>query len=206
MYIPAHFAMSEPAACHDLMRAHAFATLVTTDDTGLPFATHLPLLLDAGEGPQGTLYGHVARPNEQWRHLEAGRPALAIFNGPHAYVSPRWYAAQPNVPTWNYVAVHASGHARLITEPDAMTALMDRISRTYEGEQWTVAGLPPAYMAGMQRGIVGFAIAIERLEGKAKLSQNRNAADRAGAMAGLRAQGDAASQAIADLMAVSKHP
>ena len=206
MYIPAAFAMNDTNACHAMMRAHGFATLVTTDDTGAPFATHLPLVVEPGEGPLGTLYGHVARPNEQWRHLQVGRLGLAVFHGPHAYVSPRWYAGQPNVPTWNYTAVHATGRARLIEEPAALTALLDRLSKVYEDGKWTVAGLPPAYLAGMQRGIVGFAIAIERLEGKAKLSQNRNKADRDGAIAGLRATGDTESLATADLIDAATHP
>src|SRR5262245_22604814 len=106
MYIPKHFQTDDIAQMHELMRHHNFATLVTQQD-GAPFASHLPFLLDATRGPHGTLLAHLARANPQWQHLAAGQVALAIFHGPHAYVSPSWYAAKLSVPTWNYAVVHA---------------------------------------------------------------------------------------------------
>ena len=109
MYIPKQFQIADTAWCHALMRAQSFAAMITADDAGVPFATHLPILVDPARGALGTLRGHVARANPHWRYLSAGRPTLVIFAGAHAYVSPSWYATHPSVPTWNYVAVHSSG-------------------------------------------------------------------------------------------------
>jgi transcriptional regulator len=204
MYVPKAFDASDRARCHALMRAESFAILVTTDEAGLPFATHLPVLLDGDRGPLGTLLAHVARPNPQWRHFGPGRRALVVFHGPHAYVSPSWYATHPSVPTWNYVAVHAYGVPCLIEEAAAVKALLGRLVRTYEAgrpEPWRVESLPADYVDRMIQGIVAFEIPIDRLEGKAKLSQNRSPEDQARVAAGLRADGDGLSRAVADLMA-----
>jgi transcriptional regulator len=204
VYLPRAFDASDPASCHALIRQESFGLLVTTDDDGVPFATHLPFLLHADAGPLGTLAAHVARPNPQWRHLQAGGPALAVFSGSHAYVSPAWYSAHPSVPTWNYLAVHAYGRARLVEEPAAVKALLAELVGTYEGgraEPWRMESLPADYLDRMIGGIVAFEIPVERLEGKAKLSQNRDATDRAGTIAGLRAAGDLWAAAVADLMA-----
>lgn len=204
MYIPGHFDASEPAWCHRCIREASFALLVGADGAGVPFATHLPLRLDPDRGPLGTLEGHVARANPQWRHFASGRPVLAVFQGPHAYVSPSWYATRPGVPTWNYVAVHAYGVPALIEDSARVRALLARLTETYErgrSEPWRVDALPEAYVAGMIRSIVAFEIPIDRLEGKAKLGQNRSLADRRGAIDGLRAAGDPGSRAVADLMA-----
>lgn len=184
MYVPKAFAEDDPDRLAALIEAHDFATLFTDGPDG-PFATHLPLLLDRARGPRGTLIGHVARANPHWKSFD-GRRGLAVFAGPHAYVSPRWYASQPAVPTWNYIAVHATGRVRAVEDPAALRATMDALARRYEGEgPWTIAGLPEKFTDGMMRGIVGLEFAIEALEGKAKLSQNRSAADRAGVIAAL---------------------
>ncbi len=204
MYTPRHFDASDPAWCHALIRAESFATLVVVDDTGAPFATHLPFLADETRGPLGTLMGHVARANPQWRAFAAGRPALAMFQGPHAYVSPAWYEAHPSVPTWNYVAVHAYGVPAVVEEPAQVKAFLARLTQTFEAgrpDPWTFASLADDYVDAMIRGIVAFEIPIDRLEGKAKLSQNRGAADQAGARAGLVATGDPLALAVANLMA-----
>ena len=204
MYLPKHFDASDAARCHALIRAESFPTLITVDEAGAPFATHLPMLLDAERGQLGTLLAHVARPNPQWRHFATGRPALVVFQGPHAYVSPSWYATHPSVPTWNYVAVHAYGVPRLLEEPAAVKALLARLVHTYEAgrpQPWVFESLSPDYVDRMIQGIVAFDIPIERLEGKTKLSQNRSAADRVGVVAGLRAEGDGLGRAVADLMA-----
>jgi transcriptional regulator len=116
MYIPRHFDVTDPAWNHALIRAHSFAVMITADDVGTPFATHLPFLLDDTRGPKGTLRGHVARGNPHWRYLASGRPTLVVFARAHAYVSPSWYASGPAVPTWNYVAVHASGIGVLVED------------------------------------------------------------------------------------------
>jgi transcriptional regulator len=204
VYIPKHFQSSDPAWCHALMRAQSFAVMITADDAGVPFATHLPILVDAARGPLGTLRGHVARANPHWRYLAAGRPTLVVFAGAHAYVSPAWYATHPSVPTWNYVAVHATGTGALIEDPAQVKTLLADLVRAYEGSgaaAWSFEGLPEDYLAGMQRGIVAFEIPIGRLEGKAKLSQNRDAADQARTREALAAADDPLARAVAALMA-----
>jgi transcriptional regulator len=204
MYVPTHFDPADVAWCHALMARESFALLVTTGADGLPFATHLPLLLDADRGPHGTIVGHLAQANPHARLLAEGRPTLAVFQGPHAYVSPGWYATHPSVPTWNYVAVHASGRPRLLEEPARVTALLARMVATYEAgraEPWRFDSLAEDYVTAMTRAIVAFELPIERLEGKAKLSQNRPAEDQAGAIGGLEASADPLARATAALMA-----
>ncbi len=204
MYIPKHFEITDPAWCHALMRAQSFAAMITADDAGVPFATHLPMLVDEARGRLGTLRGHVARANPHWRYLAAGRPTLVIFAGAHAYVSPSWYATHPSVPTWNYVAVHATGTGALVEDPAQVTSLLADLVRTYESAGptvWSMEGLAADYLAGMQRGIVAFEIPIERLEGKAKLSQNRDAVDQTRTREALAASDDPLARAVAALMA-----
>ncbi len=204
MYVPKAFAGADTAWCHDLMRRESFALLVTVDEDGAPFASHLPVLLDAARGSLGTLEAHVARANPQWRHFADGKPVLCTFAGPHAYVSPAWYGVHPSVPTWNYVAVHAYGVPAVIDEPARVRALLGRLVQTYEGgraEPWRMDSLAGEYLDGMLRGIVAFEIPIDRLEGKAKLSQNRPEGDQAGVVDGLRAGSDPLALAVADLMA-----
>jgi transcriptional regulator len=204
VYVPKHFEVSDPAWCHALVRAQSFALMVTADDAGAPFATHLPLLLDDTRGPLGTLRGHVARANPHWRYLAVGRSTLVVFSGAHAYVSPAWYATHPSVPTWNYVAVHATGTARLVEDPVQVRTLLADLVRVYEDGRpgpWSFESLTPDYVEGMQRGIVAFEIPIERLEGKAKLSQNRSAVDQARTREALAASDDPVARAVAALMA-----
>jgi len=204
MYIPKQFQITDPAWCHALMRARSFAAMITADDAGVPFATHLPILVDPARGSFGTLRAHVARANPHWRYLAAGRPTLVIFSGAHAYVSPSWYATHPSVPTWNYVAVHATGTGALVEDPEQVKALLADLVRTHERpgpSAWSFEGLAADYLAGMQRGIVAFEIPIERLEGKAKLSQNRDAVDQARTREALAAMDDPLAQAVAALMA-----
>ena len=203
MYIPRHFEVTDTAWCHALMRAQSFAAMITADDAGAPFATHLPILVDPARGPLGTLRGHVARANPHWRYLAAGRTTLAIFSGAHAYVSPSWYATHPSVPTWNYVAVHATGTGALVEDPEQVKTLLADLVRTYESggpSAWSFESLPADYLAGMQRGIVAFEIPVERLEGKAKLSQNRDAVDQARTREALGAADDPLTRAVAALM------
>ncbi len=204
MYVPKHFEVTDTAWCHALMRAQSFALMITADDTGAPFATHLPILVDERRGPLGTLRGHVARANPHWRHLAAGRPTLVVFSGAHAYVSPSWYATHPAVPTWNYVAVHASGTGALVEDVEQVRTLLADLVHVYESpgpEAWSFEALPADYVAGMQRGIVAFEIPIARLEGKAKLSQNRDAVDRGRTREALAASDDPVARAVAALMA-----
>jgi transcriptional regulator len=203
VYVPKHFEVTDTAWCHALIRAQSFALMITADDTGAPFATHLPILVDERRGPLGTLRGPVARANPHWRHLAAGRPTLVVFSGAHAYVSPSWYATHPAVPTWNYVAVHASGTGALVEDAEQVRALLADLVHVYESpgpEAWSFEALPADYVAGMQRGIVAFEIPIARLEGKAKLSQNRDAVDRGRTREALAASDDPVARAVAALM------
>jgi transcriptional regulator len=204
MYVPKQFQITDTAWCHALMRAQSFAVMVTADDAGAPFATHLPILVDPARGALGTLRGHVARANPHWRYVAAGRPTLVIFSGAHAYVSPSWYATHPSVPTWNYVAVHATGTGVLVEDPEQVKTLLADLVRTYESARpaaWSFESLAADYLAGMQRGIVAFEIPVERLEGKAKLSQNRDAVDQARTREALAASDDPLARAVAALMA-----
>jgi len=197
MYVPDHFAERELAVLHGWLRQFPFALLVTA--AGGDFAaSHLPFWLDAERGPQGTLYGHVARANPHWRCLDGATRALAVFSGPHAYVSPRWYE-RPSVPTWNYVAVHAEGVPRRIEEAGEVRRLLERLTEVYEGEGG-FAALPQDVVERLSRGIVAFELPIERLTGKAKLSQNKTAGDRAGVIRGLEGQGDPHALEIAALL------
>lgn len=204
MYIPAPFREDDLPTLHALMRRHSFATLVTVHE-GRPFATHLPFLLDAGRGPLGTLRAHLARANPQWQGLEDGGEVLVIFQGPHAYVSPSWYETQPNVPTWNYVAVHAYGPTRLLNDEELAETLRQTVSEyeTPQPQPWTIDALPDEYVRKMSRAIVGFEIALTRLEGKAKMSQNKPVGDRRGVIAALQAAGDPDSLAVAAWMGQS---
>ena len=201
MYNPKQFQMSELAPMHALIRQHNFGILVTQHD-GAPFATHLPFMLDAERGPYGTLLAHVARPNPQWHDLAEGREALAIFQGPHAYISPSWYTVAPSVPTWNYAIVHAYGRPRIVSDPTELHTMLARLVDMHEAgfvEPWRM-DLPADYMERMMRGVVGFELQITRLEGKEKLSQNRSAEDRAGVVAALRPSADPLVAAVAGMM------
>lgn len=194
MYLPAAFREERLDVLHAAMRAAGLATLVTLTDEGL-IASHVPLLLDAEPAPYGTLVGHIARPNPQ-AHSVAAVQALAIFQGPDAYVTPNWYATKREggkvVPTWNYVAIHAYGPIRFFDDPARLLAVVTRLTERHESsraEPWAVADAPADYVSGMLRGIIGFEIPIARLDGKWKMSQNRPPPDRAGVIAGLTAEG-----------------
>lgn len=179
MYVPSGFAVQDPECLARFIAQNSFATLISQDESGLPFASHVPLLFEPQPGP-GFLLGHLARANAQWGHFEGQRPVLAIFHGPHAYISPRWYATGPAVPTWNYAAVHAYGTPKLIAEDSRLEALVRRLIRFYEPQEPPPADLPTDFLARQLKGIVGFEIRLTRLEGKFKLGQNRPAADVAG--------------------------
>jgi transcriptional regulator len=202
MYIPSSFAEQRPDVLHAFMREHSFATLVTTGPEGL-VATHLPLLLDTSAAGPGVLLGHLAKQNTQWQALATGAEAMAIFQGPHAYVSPRWYESTRAVPTWNYTAVHAYGRPRLITDLAEVRKLLDATVAVYEGTgpgAWQSATLPADYLDGMTRGVVAFAIDLTRLEGKFKLNQNRPAADQAGVIRALSDAPTETERAVANAM------
>lgn len=199
MYIPASFRMSDLAELHAFVREFSFATLVTVGGDGMT-ATHLPLLLDPNEGPNGTLLGHTARANPQWR--DARGEAMAVFAGPHAYISPTWYEAPGTVPTWNYVAVHAYGTMQLVEDRDGLHDILTRTVSVYERampEPWSYDVDDPE-IDGMLGAIVGFRMEISRLEGKAKLNQNHPEERRRKVIRALEARGDAGSREVARRM------
>lgn len=205
MYTPPAFRVEELTAIHEAMRAARTATLVTSTAEGM-IGTPLPLFLDRAEGSMGTLYGHVAKANPQWK-LECTGEAMAIFNGPEAYVSPSWYETKQQthkvVPTWNYLAVHAYGKVEFFDDPDRLLDVVTRLTSLHEKDRpdpWAVSDAPPEYIASQLKGIVGLRMPITRLDGKSKMSQNKNAADRAGVKAGLTASQLPQDRAVADLI------
>jgi transcriptional regulator len=201
MYIPKSFREDDLETLHSLMRQYSFATLVTQHD-GVPFASHLPFVLQADQGPYGTLLGHMARANPQWQDFASGQEVLVIFQGPHAYISPSWYTVHPSVPTWNYAAVHAYGMPQVMTDHATLHDLLRTLVETYEApaaRPWAF-DLPADYLRSMMQGIVGFTMRISRLEGKYKLSQNRPAQDLPRVITALETQGDALSTGVAALM------
>lgn len=184
------------------MTTDAFATVVSTAN-GLPMASHLPVeLREARSGL--SIFGHMARGNSLWKSFKGDSDVLVIFLGPHAYVSPTWYAA-PAVPTWNYMAVHAYGRPRLIEEKDELLELLERLVRKHEtnnasSKSFSLDELPAEKVKGMMVGVVGFEIVVTRIETAAKLSQNRSAADFDGVVGGLRGLKDDNSLRVADAM------
>jgi len=206
VYLPEHFTERRVDVLHRLIEAHPLGTLVTLAADG-PDANHLPFEISPDPAPFGTLRGHVARANPVWRTGASGAPALVVFHGPGGYVSPALYPSKREdarvVPTWNYVVVHAHGRLRAIEDPAWLRAFVERLTRRHEAsrqEPWQVSDAPEEFVEKMLRGIVGLELPIERLVGKSKLSQNRSPADRRGTEAGLRREGGAAGEALADWM------
>ena len=193
MYVPPLHKEDRIDVLHDAIRRTGLATLVTLTQDGL-IASHVPMLLDADPAPYGTLVGHLARPNPQARG--AIGEALAIFQGPEAYITPSWYetkrATGKVVPTWNYVTIHAYGTVEFFDDPERLRDVVTRLTERQEmprAEPWAVTDAPADFIDVMLKGIVGFALPISRLEGKWKMSQNRPAEDRAGVIAGLQSDG-----------------
>lgn len=199
MYVPTAFSEPDPATLHDFIRRHGFATLLTHGEGGM-VASHLPLLLDADAGAQGVLLGNMARANPQWRSVVG--EALAVFHGPHAYISPSWYESRGTVPTWNYAVVHAYGDIHLVEDRDGLLEILRRSVAAYEGprpEPWPFDKSEP-HVEGLLKAIVGFRIEITRIEGKWKLSQNHPEERRRKIIRALEARPDDDSRAIAGLM------
>ncbi len=195
MYIPEHFTMDD-AAVQELLVEHGTGDLVTATSQGI-LATLLPFVYDPAAGPHGALLGHLARNNDQWRHPPVGE-AMVILRGPDAYITPSWYASKQEhgrvVPTWNYVTAHVYGDLVVHDDVEWLGDLVRRLTEKHEaGRQpsWAVTDAPPRFVAGQLRAIVGVELRITRIEAKAKLSQNRPAADIDGVVAGTRADGQA---------------
>jgi transcriptional regulator len=208
MYLPDHFRVEDVPQMHALMRARPFATLVSAGSTGL-CANHLPTVLK-DDGPYGVVECHLARPNPHWRDLAEGKEALMIFCGPESYITPNWYPSKAQhgkaVPTWNFSVVHAYGLPEMMSDKDWLLRHVTELTaqqESSEAQPWAPSDAPSSYIDVMLRGIVGFRFAITRLEGKWKMSQNREMKDQAGIVKGLSARGNGDDLEIAEI--VSRH-
>lgn len=206
MYIPTFNEERRPDVLHGLIRAQPFATLVTMGASGL-IATHLPMVLSPGEGERDILRGHVSRANPQWREFDPSVEALAIFAGPHHYITPSWYPEKSEdgkvVPTWNYAVVHAYGTVKIIEDPAWLLTHLKSLTTQHESgfpHPWAVTDAPEDYIASQIRGIVGIEIPIRRLEGKWKVSQNKSERTKESIEQGLEDIGTSASLAMRDLV------
>jgi len=206
MYLPTQFKEESVPALHAAIRQARIGTLVTLGEDGME-ASHVPMLVDPEPTPYGTLRGHVSKGNPQWRRTKADVPALAMFLGPNAYITPSWYETKRQtgkvVPTWNYVAVHAYGTVRFFEDAEPLLDIVTRLTRTHESgraEPWAVTDAPADFIKAQLKGIVGFELPIVRLEGKWKMSQNRPAEDRTGVIEGLRREGGPAEAVVADIV------
>jgi transcriptional regulator len=196
MYTPKNFVMEDVGEVHALMRAHPFAILLTHGTAGL-IATHLPTVLRVDDkAPLGRIECHLARPNPQWRSFTPDADAMMIFQGPDAYIRPGWYPSKTEhakvVPTWNYAVVHAYGRLQVVEDQAWLLAHVSELTQQQEApspQPWSTADAPESFLAVMARGIVGLTFTIARLEGKAKMSQNRDSRDRAGVARGLAERG-----------------
>jgi len=205
-YVPPHFEENDVARIQAAIRDYPFGTVVLNGPDGL-IASHVPFLLEPEHGEYGRLVFHVARPNPQWRAVNSETEALAIFLGPHAYVSPSWYPTRHEsgkvVPSWNYLAVHAYGPLEVFEDAQDLRELVTRLTAIHElgkPDAWAPAQAPEDYIATQLRGIVGMRMPIRRLYGKWKMSQNRPAADRSGTMQALDGSVRAEDRAVAEIM------
>ena len=210
MYLPSHFAEARVDVLHDLIRAYPFGTLVVLASNGLD-ANHIPFEIDPEPAPFGTLRGHLARANPLWKDFSAQVDALAIFQGPHTYISPSWYPSKKEhgkvVPTWNYAVVHATGPLRVIDDQAWVRRFVEQLTHRHEAHRsnpWKVTDAPADFVDTMTSAIVGIDIPISRLAGKWKVSQNRPEKDRAGVVEGLLQNRSDASNEMAQLVGQKK--
>lgn len=208
MYIPNSFAEPNAETLFAFIETHPFATVVTTSPTDGLIATHLPLVLKRDGDASGALLGHIARANPHARVAMAGAmPALVMFMGPDAYITPSWYQTKRDtgrvVPTWNYVAVHAYCTMRAVDDPHALREHLEGLTRQHESpraQPWHVSDAPDDYIATQMKAIVGVHLRVDRLEGKWKMSQNRVDADIAGVIDGLNASDSALDREVAHIV------
>jgi transcriptional regulator len=202
MYIPKHFEGGEPTG-REIMRAHSWALLMTSDEQGAPIATHLSLIWQDDGTEHGSLIGHMARANGHWKLFARPADSLALFWGPHAYVSPTWYTPGVKVPTWNYVTVHAYGRPEIVEATPAVLMVLTKLAGVYEGtgaDAWGLGRLPSGNAAEQTKAIVAFRMPLSRVETKLKLSQNRDLEDRQRVIARLEASDSQDSKATAEWM------
>jgi transcriptional regulator len=201
VYIPEYFRVRDHEDAIKFMRANPFAILISSTEAG-PFATHLPLFVRATPGEEKVvLRGHVAKANPHWRHLEQQPQCLAIFHGPHSYISPSNYTVHESVPTWNYGAVHLYGNAQVFSSPEALQGVLHELMHTFEpayAAQW--ASLDESFRERMLKQIVGFELEVTKIEAKFKLNQNRSREDQQNVIASLEKAEDTAVSGVARLM------
>jgi transcriptional regulator len=206
MYNPPHFEETRPEILRDLVVAHPLGALVTLGSTGLD-ANHIPFEFAAGDGPHGTLRGHVARSNPVWKDFSREHEVLVIFQGPSAYITPSWYETKKEtgkvVPTYNYCTVHAHGPLVVHDDREWLRGMVTRLTQRFESTRpapWAVMDAPADFIDKQLAAIVGIEVPVARIVGKWKVSQNRPAVDQAKVAAGLRSQGAPDSAAMADLV------
>ena len=207
MYVPASFRENRLEVMHGLIEAHPLGTLVTCGQSGL-MASPVPFLLDAATGEHGVLRTHMARANPHWKDLATTAECLVIFQGADAYVTPAWYPSKADthkvVPTWNYAAVHIRGRPVVMDDADWLERQLTELTRRQEGRRlapWALTDAPAEFIAAQKKAIIGVEIAIVQIEGKWKMSQNKEAADRRGVIQGLRDEDDPhGNPIVADLV------
>ena len=198
MYIPASFRVSDETLLEAFIERYDFATVISASSAGI-VASHIPIFHRQSRG-KTVIVGHVARANDQWKQFDGNTEALVIFQGPHAYISPSWYATSPAVPTWNYAAVHVYGKPIASEDIDFTTAALSPLIARYESSRpkpWGMESLAPDFYEKLAASIVAFEMPIERLEGKFKLGQNRSREDRLGMLQGLEGEEYSDAQALA---------
>jgi transcriptional regulator len=205
MYVPHHFAVEDEQEIRRMVAGVGSAQLVTVGSNGYPLATLLPILWEGD-----TVIAHMARANPHWQQIHEGTPVLLIVSGPESYISPSWYASKAEhgrvVPTWNYSAVQLSGGARVHEDVDWLRAAVDALVDRHEGHRavpWSTSDAPEKFVGGQLRAIVGIEVTVEKVDAKAKLSQNRSSADREGVVRGLAGEGSPGAAAVAEAMAVA---
>lgn len=202
MYVPAPFKIADDDVIAEFLRQHDFAAIVTSAPTGL-VASHVPVVVDR-DGVELRIRGHLARANDHWKQMDGRAESMAIFSGPHSYISPSWYATSgPAVPSWNYAVVHAYGRPTFREDAAFLREVVETLTRRYESHRaqpWTTDRLPVEAYEKMLGAIVGFEMRVERCEAKFKLGQNRSIADRTGAAAGLDTERSPAASAVAEFM------
>jgi transcriptional regulator len=199
MYIPNAFRIADRQTALRLIARYDFATLVSHADEGF-FATHLPFMLEQS-GERELLCAHMARANPHWHHFDGTREAIVIFQGPHAYISPSWYASSPAVPTWNYAVVHVHGRPRIVEARTRVASILERLVARHESpmcQPWSTSAVSAEYLERMTNAIVAFEIDIDRVEAKFKLSQNRSEEDVEGVIRGLTSEGGQEGSALAE--------
>jgi transcriptional regulator len=203
MYIRTEHRPDDREAIIALVRSHPLGAWVCQGERGL-VANHVPFVLDASKGPQGTLIGHVSRANDVWRELESARPSVVMFQGAQAYITPAWYPSKNEdgkvVPTWNYTVAHVHGTARAIHDPDWILRMLNQLTNANEAGRpapWQVGDAPSSFIARLSRAIVGIEIPVERLEGKLKASQDEAMQDRLGTVDGLQQLGTTGALSVA---------